>query len=216
MRASADKRDCVIIDPLDLFGVHSLSPEMALAGAAQLDDDCLPPLQISDGRSDTDPILSGIWDGTRVWAWRESRPSNRAQVTVEDVTRGVDMWLVLTDPDLKGTWMLAPRDPVTRRTASLAAAPEAERMSEAQSWLRKQALELMRLGVAQKLSSRAWRKLDPTQKQLDFALQLAKRVDPGSPVARLALRAAWVCLKNADRGYVSDLITVLKHWRRLQ
>lgn len=215
MRASADKRDCVILDPLDLFGIHSLSPEMALAGTAQLDEECLPPLRISDFRSVSDPILSGIWKGTQVWAWHEARPSNRIAVEVCSVESGLGDWIVCVNPILPGEWMLAPRDPVARRTASLAAATEAERMSEAQVWLRKQALELMRLGVAQKLSSRAWRKLDPTPKQLEFVAQLAKRIDPGSPVSRLALRAAWSCLRGADRGFVSDFITVLKHWGKL-
>jgi hypothetical protein len=180
---------------------------MALAGARLEEEDYLPPLRTVNGMAATDPILSGIWTDVLCWAWQEERPSARQRV-IATVDNRPDGWFV---GEFDGVMMLTPCDPPRRATVKVATAPEAERLTAAAAWLRQRTLELMRLGVAQKVSSRKWRKLDPTPKQLEFLKQLAKRVQP-CPVERIALRVAWASLVAADRGYVSDFITVLKHW----
>jgi hypothetical protein len=217
MRSAPGKEACYILDPLDLFGVHSLTPEMALAGSRDEDPDFLPDLHGIAGfgghtiNASSDPMLSGIWYGSHVKVWPESRPNAVMRAKVEVATNcsiHLDEVLAFDGPAV----VRAVNQP-NHRAVKAAAAPAAERLSAAQAWLRSEVLALMAIGVAQKVKSRKWRKLDPTDKQVAYLERLAKAAAKRNidGLTRQALNVAYSQIRVSDRGYCSDFIEVLKH-----
>jgi hypothetical protein len=216
MRSTPTKTACWILDPLDLFGCHSLTPEMALAGTREERDDTLPDLSgVVTGSMvccTTDPMLSGIWTGSLVRCWPESRPHMVIDAEVE--TAIGDLGVALSTPmPFDGPIVLRARRLVPRRVVEVARAAKAERLSRAQAWLRSEVLELMATGKAPKVQARRWRKMEPTDKQVSYIERLAKTAAkrPIDAITRSALNVAWSQVRCSNRGYCSDLIEVLKH-----
>jgi len=97
--------------------------------------------------------------------------------------------------------------------------PTVEEVSAVRSYLRATRVELQMRGLADATGSPSWRYDPSSKKQAGLIDGLMDRVQPDllSDGHRVSIEACWYAMhdKALKKGDVSDLITILKNWRKL-
>jgi len=97
--------------------------------------------------------------------------------------------------------------------------PTVEEISAVRSYLRATRVELQMRGLADATGSPSWRYDPSSKKQAGLIDGLMDRVQPDllSEGHRISIEACWYAMhdKALKKGDVSDLITILKNWRKL-
>jgi hypothetical protein len=214
LRAHPGKTHLKVFDPLDQWGDFSLSPSAVLNGMSDSRD--VPVLEgISDGRtvicSDW-PLLYAVGPGAKLSVWPRNYPARAVRAVCSSAG---DRWFRADDlPDGEVRCRVSEWSGARELRRKVLA--EAVSLSEAEAWLKTEAIEIFSSGKQkQGTKSRGWRKDSASEKQRSFVEGLLVKASKHACHAlvdtqlRATLGRVLPLRRELSKGGTSDLATVL-------